>query len=381
MTDGNVDHLTVSNRDDDELQAQLTAWLAHRPEVGADLEVTDFKRPEANGMSSETLLFDASWSNPSADASGSGGGRYVARLRPSADAFPIFPTYDLERQVRVMRLVGERSTAPVPAVRWYEPDEGPLGAPFFVMDRVEGEVPPDIMPYPFDGSWVSDATPEQRAHLQASTVDALAAIHGLEATPDEVAFLHAAPDAGISPLRAHFEAEKAYYDWVRGDLRYPVLDRGFAWLEDHWPAAAEAGPTVVSWGDARIGNILYRDFEPRAVLDWEMATLGPRELDLGWFVFLHRFFQDIAEEFEMAGLPDFLDRQVVAEQYAERTGHQPRDFDWFLTYAALRHGTVMIRAVGRSVFFGEREAPADHEELVMHRRSIDALVAGTYWPR
>lgn len=371
MSEGNIEHVTVSNRDDDELQAGLTTWLATRPEVGGDLRITDFRRPESNGMSSETLLFDASWS--------SGGGRYVARLGPSADAYPIFPTYDLERQVRVMQLVGARTDAPVPAVHWYEPSSAALGTPFFVMDRVDGEVPPDVMPYPFDDTWVSNASAADRARLQSRTVEALAAIHGLDATPDEVAFLHASGEDGVSPLRAHFEAEKTYYDWVRGDLRYPVLDRAFAWLEDHWPSAAEAGPTVVNWGDARIGNILYRDFEPKAILDWEMAALGPRELDLGWFIFLHRFFQDIAAQFEMAGLPDFLSRDDVTSQYAAVSGHDPVDLDWFITYGALRHGTVMIRAVGRSVEFGERPPPDDHEELVMHRASIDALVAGTYW--
>jgi aminoglycoside phosphotransferase (APT) family kinase protein len=370
VSDGNVEHLSVSNRDDDEMRAGLTAWLGTRPEVGSGLRIEDFSRPETNGMSSETLLFDASWTG--------GGGRYVARLRPAASAYPIFPTYDLERQARVMQLIGAGTAAPVPAVHWYEPSESALGTPFFVMDRVDGEVPPDVMPYPFDDTWVSNATPDQRAHMQARTVEALAAIHGLDAGPDEVAFLRSDGASG-SALRAHFEAEKAYYDWVRGDLRYPVLDRAFTWLEDHWPTAADAGPTVVNWGDARIGNILYRDFEPRAILDWEMAALGPRELDLGWFIFLHRFFQDIATQFELAGLPDFLERHEVTAQYTAASGHEPRDLDWFLTYAALRHGTVMIRAVGRSVHLGERPAPDDHEELVMHRAAIDALVAGTYW--
>ena len=61
---------------------------------------------------------------------------------------------------------------------------------------------------------------------------------------------------------------------------------------------------MVSWGDARIGNIIYRDFEPVAVLDWEMAGLGPPALDLGWMIYLHRFFQDLAEQMGMKGMPE-----------------------------------------------------------------------------
>jgi len=363
------DYLGLSRRDDGELADRLTSWLGAQPGVGAEVRVGDVDRPSTNGVSSETMLFEASW--------GGEDHRFAARLRPDPESYPIFPTYDLGRQVEVMRLVGSRTTAPVPKVHWYEPDEGPLGAPFFVMDRVEGQVPPDVMPYPFDDTWVSNATPEERARLQASSIDVLAAIHGLEATDDELAFLQ--PPGEGTLLRRHFEAEKAYYDWMRGDLRYPVLDRAFAWLEDHWPHHAEAGPTVVSWGDSRIGNMMYRDFAPVAVFDWEMATLGPRELDLSWFVFLHRFLDDIAVQYGMAGIPGFIDRDEVTQQYAAATGHEPRDLDWFLTYSAVRHGSIMVRAQGRSVHFGEQPAPADHEELVMHRATIDAMVEGRYW--
>lgn len=369
MAEDSNDYLGLTRRDDGELAERLTAWLGAQDGVDGEVAVGAVDRPSTNGVSSETMLFEASW--------GGEDHRFAARLRPDPGSYPIFPTYDLGRQVEVMRLVGARTAAPVPKVHWYEPDEGPLGAPFFVMDRVEGQVPPDVMPYPFDDTWVSNATPEERARLQASSVDVLAAIHALQATDDELAFL--APPGEGTLLRRHFEAEKAYYDWMRGDLRYPVLDRAFAWLEDHWPTHAEAGPAVVSWGDSRIGNMMYRDFEPVAVFDWEMATLGPRELDLSWFVFLHRFLDDIAIQFGMGGIPGFLDRDEVVGQYAAATGHEPRDLDWFLTYSAVRHGSIMVRAQGRSVHFGEQPAPDDHEELVMHRATIDAMVEGRYW--
>jgi aminoglycoside phosphotransferase (APT) family kinase protein len=393
------DHLSVSTRDEGELRDRLEAWLIDRPDVGPGASVDSFERPEANGMSSETLLFDASWDRPQrppaaggGDGGGGGGGgarecgQFVIRMTPADDAFPVFPSYDLERQVRVMRLVGERSSAPVPVVHWYEADEAPLGAPFFVMDRVGGQVPPDVMPYPFDGTWVQTASPEQRDRLQAASVDVLAAIHGIEASADELGFLRGDPPSAIPPgavpaddggdtaLRRHFAQERAYYEWVRGDLRFPVVERALDWLEAHWPHSAEQAPTVVCWGDARIGNILYQDFQPQAVLDWEMATVGPRELDVGWFIFLHRFFQDIASDFGMAGLPDFLQPHAVAAQYAERSGHELRDLDWFVTYAATRHGSIMARTMWRRIQFGEAEMPDDPEDLILHRRTIQALI-------
>jgi aminoglycoside phosphotransferase (APT) family kinase protein len=376
------DHLVTSTRDEEELGQRLSAWLAARPEVSGPLRLAAVERPDANGMSSETLMFEAAWTG--------GGGRFVARLRPAADAFPIFPTYDLERQVQVMRLVADGTEVPVPTVRWYEPDEAPLGAPFFVMDRVDGQVPPDVMPYTFDGSWLVEATPAQLAVLQERTVDVIAGIHSVEVSAEVAASLDHHPGdvdaptttgapAGGSALRRHLGRERAFFEWVRGGWDMPILEDAFDWLEERWPTAADAEPPVVCWGDARIGNILYRDFEPQAVLDWEMATLGPRELDVGWCIFLHRFFQDIATDFGMAGLPDLFDRHAVAARYAARSGHELRDLDWFVVYAALRHGIVMTRAMGRRVHFGEHPMPDDPQDLVLHRASIERLLAGTYW--
>jgi len=117
-----------------------------------------------------------------------------------------------------------------------------------------------------------------------------------------------------------------------------------------------------------------------ALLDWEMATYGPAELDLGWVVFLHRFFQDICEDLGLPGLPAFLGRDDVVEAYVRHGGREPDDLDWFITYAAVRHGTVMARVMGRQVHLGERPAPDDPEELVLHRHSLARLLDGTYWP-
>jgi aminoglycoside phosphotransferase (APT) family kinase protein len=50
---------------------------------------------------------------------------------------------------------------------------------------------------------------------------------------------------------------------------------------------------VLNWGDACIGNVVHDGFDPVAVLDWEMAALAPREVDLCWTVYPHRFFHDL----------------------------------------------------------------------------------------
>jgi aminoglycoside phosphotransferase (APT) family kinase protein len=356
--------------------------------AGTDrVEISDVAIPQSNGMSSETLLFDARWAG-AGGASGAGGPdgaaeggeqfhRCVARLAPAADAMPIFPEYRMHDQFTVMALVGDRTTVPVPRTLWYESDPAVLGAEFFVMDRVEGEVPPDVLPYTFGDNWLAQASDADRLRLQESTVATLAGIHGLAATAEDVSFLGDLSADGDTALRAHLDGWRAYYTWAHAEQPIPVLEKMFSWLDAHWPTAV--GTPVLSWGDARIGNVMYRDFTPVAVLDWEMAGIAPREVDLGWLVFLHRFFQDIAEFFGLPGLPGFLAFPDVAAQYAALTGYRLRDLEFYEAYAAFRQGIVMGRVNQRRVRFGEQEAPADPDELVNHAATLEHMLDGSYW--
>ena len=362
----------TSTRDREDLRAALEEWLAARTGA-ADARISELEVPQSNGMSSETLLFDADWT---ADG-GLRRHRCVARLAPAADAMPIFPEYRMRDQFTVMSLVGERTSVPVPRTLWYEDDSAVLGTPFFVMERVDGSVPPDIMPYTFGDNWLAQASETDRRKLQHATISVLARIHGVSASADELAFLGDSASSGDTALRAHVDSWRAYYEWAHGEHQIPVLEQTFEWLDAHWPD--QVGAPVLSWGDSRIGNILYADFEPAAVLDWEMAGIAPREVDLGWLVFLHRFFQDIAEFFGLPGLPEFLSFSDVAAEYAAQTGYQPTNLPFYEAYAALRHGIIMGRVNQRRVRFGEQEPPEDPDDLVNHKATLVAMLDGSYW--
>ena len=86
--------VTKSTRDRDTLRTDLQRWLATRLGDAANVEITSFEAPESNGMSSETILFDAIWTEGGERASH----RLVMRLAPPDDAFPVFETYDLTTQ-------------------------------------------------------------------------------------------------------------------------------------------------------------------------------------------------------------------------------------------------------------------------------------------
>ncbi len=363
----------TSTRDAEVTRTALERWLGTVLPDDAEPAVVGLDAPSTNGMSSETVLFEAAWSDDGTRR----GYELVARIAPDPGNVPVFPTYDLERQAMTMQVVRERCPdVPVPKVLWAESDTGVLGSPFFVMERVDGVVPPDILPYNFM-SWLTEATPAERQRLQESTIAVLARLHAIEDPDACLSFLPGA-DGGRSALARHVDEQRDYYEWVVADgQRSPLIERSIAWLDAHWPA--DEGPTVLSWGDARIGNILYRDFEPVAVLDWEMAARGPAELDLAWLITLHAFFEDVAKTFDLPGLPDLLRREEVVETYESLTGHAPRDLDFYCVYAATRHAIIMSRIGRRATHFGEAEMPADVDELIPHRVMLQSMLDGGFW--
>ena len=277
---------------------------------------------------------------------------------------------------RTMQLVRQLTDVPVPEPLWVETDASIIGQPFFVMRRVDGVVPPDVMPYAFGDNWLFDATEDQQRTLATSAVQVLADLHAIPDAEKHFAFL--LPDGEGTVLERHYRRHyRDYYDWAASETPSPLVERCFARLEADWPS--DEGETVLSWGDARIGNILYRDFEPVAVLDWEMASLGPREIDVAWFQYLHRFFQDLAEGYGLPGLPDFLRRDDVVDAYEAKTGHRCRDMDWYGMLAATRHGVVSLRTGIRGVQFGQAPMPDDVDDLIMHRTTLERMLDGTYW--
>ena len=187
----------------------------------------------------------------------------------------MFSSYRMDHQFDVIRLVGEKTDVPVPRVRWLEPTGSVLGTPFFLMDYVEGQVPPDVMPYTFGNNWFADAPAERQRELQDSTVEVIAKLHSIPDPQTTFGFL--ADGSEPNALRRNLNWLQSWYQFAVPDIgRSELLERALDWLEANWPADVAATDPVLVWGDSRVGNVLYSDFRPVAVLDWEMAVLWAR---------------------------------------------------------------------------------------------------------
>lgn len=346
-----------SKRDPGELRSRLTAWFESN--VGPGVEIGELSIPEGTGMSSETLLFDLTHDGVTRPV--------VTRMRPDMSDFPVFPVYDLDGQRRAMELVAERTDVPVPEVLWFEPDAEPLGAPFFVMGRINGSAPPDMPPYVFGGSFLDAMNDDERMALQANAAGVLARLHTI--TYDE---------SGNEAMERQLQAQREYYDWAREGVRYPAIEAMFDWLEANKP---DFGPTVLNWGDSRIGNILFNGTEVAAVLDWEMVDRGPAEVDVAWMSFLHTFFQSMATNFGFPGMPALMRPDDLARQYEAAGGRRLERLDWFEAYACLRFASISVRTSLRAISYGDMEpAPADDpDSLIMHRGLLQAMLDGSYW--
>ncbi|MCG8591032.1 MAG: phosphotransferase family protein [Proteobacteria bacterium] len=331
------------DRDLAQTQAQLEAWLAPRLEAEGPVRIEGLQGPSETGFSSDTLLFDAHYRRAGREACEP----LVARLKPSG--FTVFQHYDVEIQYRVMDALAD-TPVPVPRMRWFEASAGPLGAPFYVMDRVAGRVPSDSPPM-HTGGWVYDLSPEDQAALWWNGLDALAAVHRLDWRALGFQFLDH-PEAGDGFLQQQLNEYDAFLDWGLDRSRYPLLERAFAYLRE---AAPENQPDGVCWGDARLGNQIFDGLKCVAVLDWEMVRLGNPVDDLAWWLAIDRCFY---EGIGIDRLPGFPEKAATVARWEERTGREAAHLEYYEVLALFRFSAIMARVGLQMKHYGI--LPADH---------------------
>jgi aminoglycoside phosphotransferase (APT) family kinase protein len=342
----------IDHRDPSEVASILSQWLAEKAEQGGAgrgtrIEVFDVQSPETNGFSNETIMCRV--------RADSGDGptekRLVVRVAPTKHL--LFLDADFSSQYSVMRTLAEGETGiPLPQLGWYEEDPRYLGVPFFTMDHVEGQVPADNLPYTLEG-WVIEGTPEQQARMWWSGIDALAAVHRVDWTALGLGWL-SDPRRGRPGIEQHMAYYRDFYHWVAKGTPIATLDATWAWLVAHQPE--EVGEVTLSWGDSRIGNIIWDDFECAAVLDWEMAGLGQPEMDLGWWLYFDLQFSDGLGVPRPAG---FGSHEETIDHYAEVLGRPLRDLFFYEVFAGFRFAVVMARLA--DLLVGSDTLPGDSD--------------------
>jgi aminoglycoside phosphotransferase (APT) family kinase protein len=230
-----------------------------------NLTLTDFAH-SAGGWSHEIYLFYANWTED---------GRAMRQgfcLRKDPGAGLLRELSSLREQYRVIKAL-EATPAPTPKAYWYEEDTSLLGGPFFVMEKVEGEVP---NPWSRAGKQFY-AEAAKRGKLPHSFVEALAALHNLDWRAAGLDFIGVPGPGRDFILREITKWESLIHQSIRKPE--PALTELLMWLKANAP---EASRLAFVHGAYRTGNLIVKDDAIAAVIDWELQVIGDPMYDVAY---------------------------------------------------------------------------------------------------
>ena len=322
------------------LASALARWLSERDPDAKDGQVSGLEIPEGAGMSNVTVLFDWRWRDAAGDARRM---PLVARLAPARGAKTIFERYDIGAQHRLLEALQGRIA--VPPTLGLETDPAALGAPFYLMRRVAGRVPPDMPPLHMAG-WVrDDATPAERERLWWLGAEAMRSVHRLDWRPPAAGF--PAPERAPDALDARLCLLERYLGWAPEGLAHPDYERALDWLGERRPVGRPVG---LCWGDARLANVLYAESlrSVAAILDWEMAGLGDPAQDLAWWLFLDEALSAGLGVPRLAGFPSAAESLSEWRAQDAAGGVEPPDDEtlhYYRVMAAFYFGLIITRSM------------------------------------
>jgi aminoglycoside phosphotransferase (APT) family kinase protein len=334
--------------------ARLQAYLSARwPDLAEPLVVEQFPC----GYSNLTYLLRA------------GDREWVLRRPPFGNQ--VKTAHDMGREFRVLKALS-RVYPPAPVPYLYCEEESVLGAPFYVMQRREGVILRQRLPPGLD------LAPDTLRRLSLAFIDHLAALHSLDYRA-----------AGLGDLgRPEGYVERQVTGWGQryrkaqtGEV--PPLERALDWLEQNRPG--ESGAALIH-NDYKYDNLLLNPHdlaEVRAVLDWEMATVGDPLMDLGTTLGYWvetgdpESFRAIA--FGPTARPGSLTRRELVEHYAQRTGRDVGGVLFYHVFGLFKIAVIVQQIYARYVrghTRDERFARLDDMVAVLGEAAARAIEKG-----
>ncbi|HVL90024.1 MAG TPA: phosphotransferase family protein [Actinomycetota bacterium] len=294
--------------------AGIARYLAARlPQYGGEFGVTRL----GEGQSCLTFMLEGE------------GWRVVLRRPPRGDLPP--SAFDVTREYRVMSaLHSHDAPVPVPPPVALCTDTGVIGAPFYLMEPVNGLVVRTELPEALSSM-------DDRARMARALVDTLVALQSID--------YRAAGLEGFGKPEGYLERQLRRMNqlWELARFRdLPDIEAVGKWLSENIPSQRRA--TIVH-GDYKLDNVIFAPESPArlvAVVDWEMSTIGDPLADLGWMLYWWRdpgdpsFGLTVSSVMDQEGFPR---RRELLQAYAGATGEDVSAIDW---YAALGGWKIAI---------------------------------------
>lgn len=255
------------------------------------------------------------------------GRRIVLRRPPLSHA--LTSAHDMKREHRIISALRD-SAVPVAPVLGMCDDPDVNGAPFYVMEFVDGHIVRDPQ------SAERLATPESRKRASESLIDTMAAIHAVNI--DRV---------GLDDLARHDgyierQLKRWYGQWNAQKTRdLDTIDRVHDELLKRIP---QQGPATIVHGDYRLDNCIVNDLgNIVAVLDWEICTLGDPLADLGLLMVYWTGPNDdvVAAAYQATNAPGFLNRDDLVQRYASISGRDVTHLDFYIAFALWKFACII----------------------------------------
>ena len=295
------------------------------------------------------------------------GGVEMVLRRPPLGAF--LPTaHDVGREYRVLTALNDADVR-TPRTILACDDESVIGAPFYLMERIRGVVIRNELPPAF--------TIEDRQRIGFEIIDALVELHGVDPASCGLASF-GKPEGYLARQLKRWTGQMELTLPLTRPL--PELEKLGRWLSDHLPESPRG--TIVH-GDYKLDNVLFTEDPPArllALLDWEMSTLGDPLADLGWMI---SFWREADDDFDDDAFADlhgvtavegFPRRDELVGRYAERTGRDTSNLDWYIVLAVWKLAILLEGSYARHLagmtddpFFARME----HGVPALARRALE----------
>ena len=295
-------------------EGKVTAWLVEhidglQPPLGFSLI--------AGGHSNLTYRFV-----DQADAA------YVLRRPPLGNVLE--SAHDMGREHRIIAALQDVDVPVAPALGLCT-DPAVNGAPFYVMGYVEG-------PVLHDGETAESLAPADRHRLGLHVIEVLAWLHAID--PDQVGL----GDLGRKEAYLARQLKRWNRQWEASKTHeIPEMEETSRILAETMPE--QVGAAIVH-GDYRLGNMIVGGGAIRAVLDWELCTLGDPLADVGYL--LNSWVQPedgIAAPAPPTAIGGFPSREAISELYEQRTGRSLAAINYYRAFSHWR-----LAAIGQGVY-------------------------------
>lgn len=325
-------------------QPKLEAWLAdHVVGYAGPLSIRQFKGGQSNPTYELTTPTAA----------------YVLRRKPPGQL--LASAHAVDREFRVISALGAQGF-PVARAHALCEDEGVIGSMFYVMEKVEGRVLWDLK--------LPGLEPAERRAIYEAQTDTLAQLHAYD--PEAIG-LGDYGRPGNYFARQVGRWTKQYH--ASETHKIPDMDRLIAFLPDSLPPEA---PARVVHGDFRLDNLMIDNDSPRvkAVLDWELSTLGDPMADfsyllIGWVLPASQKNGINGADLKALGIPSV--EETVA-RYAEKAGvAAPTNLDWLMAYNLFRLAAI-CQGIGGRV----RDGTAASAHAVAMAAQVEPLSAAAW---